>query len=387
MTDSVLFPVADHSVADYLVAESVSKSYGATHALNPLSLSLQKGELVTLLGPSGCGKTTLLRIVAGFTAPSTGRVLLGGRDLTPLPPAKRRMGMVFQAYSLFPNLSAEDNVRFGLTVRGVSRAESEKKLKELFALIGLEEARKRYPHQLSGGQQQRIALARALAIEPQVLLLDEPLSALDAQVRLNLRDEIRRVQRETGTTTLFVTHDQEEALAISDRVVVMQQGRVAQLGTPEDIYRRPASPFVAEFVGTANGLDAVALGGGMVEVAGWNAPLAVEGARPFARGEKLRLYLRPEELRLSELRPNELRLSESGPEGDLSGQVTDRRFLGSITRLSVQVGNSTLVADLQGNEAAAHPVGQQVRVSLSPLAAHVLRAAPVAETQAELAHV
>ena len=379
MTDSA--PM-DSSLADsqYLVAENVSKSYGATQALNPLTLSLKRGELVTLLGPSGCGKTTLLRIVAGFTAPSTGRVLLGGRDLTPLPPAKRRMGMVFQAYSLFPNLTAEDNVRFGLTVRGVSRAESEKKLKQLFALIGLEEARSRYPHQLSGGQQQRVALARALAIEPEVLLLDEPLSALDAQVRLNLRDEIRRVQQETGTTTLFVTHDQEEALAISDRVVVMQQGRVAQLGTPEDIYRRPATPFVAEFVGTANGLDALALGGGMVEVAGWTVPIAVEGARQFAHGEKLRLYLRPEELQLGELR-----LSESGPEGDLTGQVTDRRFLGSITRLSVQVGGSTLVADLQGNEAAAHPVGQQVRVSLSPLAAHVLRAAPPA-TQTELAH-
>ncbi len=380
MTDSAR---ADSAPPDsqYLVAENVSKSYGATQALNPLTLSLKRGELVTLLGPSGCGKTTLLRIVAGFTAPSTGRVLLGGRDVTPLPPVKRRMGMVFQAYSLFPNLSAEDNVRFGLTVRGVSRAESEKKLGELFALIGLEDARSRYPHQLSGGQQQRVALARALAIEPQVLLLDEPLSALDAQVRLNLRDEIRRVQQRTGTTTLFVTHDQEEALAISDRVVVMQQGRVAQLGTPEDIYRRPATPFVAEFVGTANGLDAVALGDGMVEVAGWTVPVAVEGARPFARGEKLRLYLRPEELQLGELR-----LSGSGQEGDLTGRVTDRRFLGSITRLSVQVGGSTLVADLQGNEAAAHPVGQQVRVSLSPLAAHVLRAAPTA-TQTELVSV
>jgi len=173
---------------------------------------------------------------------------------------------------------------------------------------------------------------------------------------LNLRDEIRRVQQETGTTTLFVTHDQEEALAISDRVVVMQQGRVAQLGTPEDIYRRPATPFVAEFVGTANGLDAVALEGGMVEVAGWSAPLHVEAARQLERGEKLRLYLRPEELQL-----RESRLSESSLEGGLSGQVTDKRFLGSITRLSVQVGGSTLVADLQGNEASAHPVGQQVR--------------------------
>ena len=371
---------------NYLVAENVSKVYGTNVALNPLDLSLYKGELVTLLGPSGCGKTTLLRIVAGFNAPTTGRVLLAGRDLTPLPAAKRQMGMVFQAYSLFPNLNAEDNVRFGLKVRGVSSAVSDRRLNTLFALIGLEEARKRYPHQLSGGQQQRVALARALAIEPQVLLLDEPLSALDAQVRLNLRDEIRRVQQETGTTTLFVTHDQEEALAISDRVVVMQQGRLAQIGTPEDIYRRPATPFVAEFVGTANGLDAVSLEGGMVEVAGWNAPLYVEAARPFARGEKLRLYLRPEELQLSETQPGHDGADyDSVLPGELTGRVSDKRFLGSITRLSVQVGGSVLVADLQGNEASAHPVGQQVRVRLSPLAAHVLRAAPKAEAQAELA--
>ncbi|MGY2895322.1 ABC transporter ATP-binding protein [Deinococcus sp. UYEF24] len=359
---------------NYLTAENISKTYGTNVALTPLNLSLDQGELVTLLGPSGCGKTTLLRIVAGFNMPTTGRVLLGGRDVTPLPAAKRQMGMVFQAYSLFPNLNAEDNVRFGLKVRGTNAAESEKRLKTLFELIGLEDARKRYPHQLSGGQQQRVALARALAIEPQVLLLDEPLSALDAQVRLNLRDEIRRVQRETGTTTLFVTHDQEEALAISDRVVVMDKGRIAQLGTPEDIYRRPATPFVAEFVGTANGLDAAATGDDQIEVPGWSAPVRVEGARQFARGERLRLYLRPEELRLS-----------PGTETDgLSGQVTDKRFLGSITRLSVRVGENTLVADLQGNEAAAHPVGEQVNVSLSPLAAHVLRAGPAHPTQAEL---
>ena len=354
----------------YLSAEGVSKSYGSNVALYPLDLALERGELVTLLGPSGCGKTTLLRIVAGFTAPTSGRVMLGGRDLTALPPARRQMGMVFQAYSLFPNLSAEDNVRFGLKVRGMGPADSEKRLKTLFALIGLDEARKRYPHQLSGGQQQRVALARALAIEPQVLLLDEPLSALDAQVRLNLRDEIRRVQRETGTTTLFVTHDQEEALAISDRVAVMEKGRVAQLGTPEDIYRRPASAFVAEFVGTANGLDAVVQesGSGLIRVEGWPDALRVDAADAYSAGQRLRLYLRPEELQLG---------TDTGSAigaGGLSGVVSDKRFLGSITRLSVQVGSSTLVADLQGNEAAAHPVGQRVRVDLSPLAAHVLPA-------------
>ncbi len=355
----------------YLSAEGVSKSYGSNVALHPLDLALERGELVTLLGPSGCGKTTLLRIVAGFTAPTTGRVMLGGQDLTALPPARRQMGMVFQAYSLFPNLSAEDNVRFGLKVRGMGPADSEKRLKTLFALIGLEEARKRYPHQLSGGQQQRIALARALAIEPQVLLLDEPLSALDAQVRLNLRDEIRRVQRETGTTTLFVTHDQEEALAISDRVAVMEKGRAAQLGTPEDIYRRPASAFVAEFVGTANGLDAVVQepGSGLIRVEGWPDALRVDAASAYSAGQRLRLYLRPEELQLR----SDTGTAATGV-GGVSGVVSDKRFLGSVTRLSVQVGSSTLVADLQGNEAAAHPVGQRVRVELSPLAAHVLPA-------------
>ena len=348
----------------YLSTEGVSKTYGANTVLSPIHLSLEKGELVTLLGPSGCGKTTLLRIVAGFTAPSSGKVMLNGRDLTPLPAAGRQMGMVFQAYSLFPNLSAEENVRFGLNVRRVGRAESEKKLANLFELIGLSDARKRYPHQLSGGQQQRVALARALAIEPQVLLLDEPLSALDAQVRLGLRDEIRRVQRETGTTTLFVTHDQEEALAISDRVAVMEQGRVAQLGTPEDIYRRPATPFVAEFVGTVNRLSASVLDPqrGLIEVDGWDVPISADEARSYPLGQRFKLYLRPEELRLG---------AEGLPE-TLCGEVTDRRFLGSLTRLSVRVGPHTLVADLQGSAASEFPTGARVSVRLSPLAIQML---------------
>ena len=352
----------------YLSAENVSKSYGASPALYPLNLALSRGELVTLLGPSGCGKTTLLRIVAGFTAPSSGRVVLDSRDLTALPPARRQMGMVFQAYSLFPNLNAQDNVAFGLKVRGLSAAETKKRLDTLFELIGLPDMRLRYPSQLSGGQQQRIALARALAIEPQVLLLDEPLSALDAQVRLNLRDEIRRVQRETGTTTLFVTHDQEEALAISDRVAVMERGRIAQLGTPEDIYRRPASAFVAEFVGTANRLDARVQDArqGLVAVDGWSGPpLRVDAARVYPDGQRLRLYLRPEELRLSAG-------PELGPQA-LAAQVTDKRFLGSITRLSLQVGGSALVADLQGNQAGEFAVGAAVGMSMTPLAVHVLK--------------
>ncbi len=352
----------------YLDIQGVSKSYGKAAVLEPFHLSLERGELVTLLGPSGCGKTTLLRIIAGFTEPDSGRVLLEGRDVTQLPPRQRQMGMVFQAYSLFPNMTAEDNVAFGLKVRGVGGAARAKRLDDLFELIGLGEARGRYPHQLSGGQQQRVALARALAVQPQVMLLDEPLSALDAQVRLGLRDEIRRVQRETGTTALFVTHDQEEALTISDRVVVMKRGRAAQVGTPQDIYRRPATPFVAEFVGTANGLRATLLdaGRGLVEVEGWPREVArfeVPAARAFQPGESLHLYLRPEDLRL-DLQP--------GAEG-LRGEVREQRFFGATTRLGVQVGDTLLHADLPGGQAEQFPPGTLVGLQ-APHGAHVVRA-------------
>ncbi len=349
----------------YLDAQGVTKTYGASTALHPLNLTLERGELVTLLGPSGCGKTTLLRIIAGFTPPSAGRVIVDGRDVTQLPAARRAFGMVFQAYSLFPNLTAEDNVAFGLRVRGAAPAARKQRLDELFELIGLQEVRGRYPHQLSGGQQQRVALARALAIQPRVLLLDEPLSALDARVRVALRDEIRRVQRETGTTTVFVTHDQEEALAISDRVVVMEKGRVVQAGRPEDIYRRPATPFVAEFVGTASALTATVTDAtrGLVQVEGWpaGAPFELPAARGRAPGSRLRLYLRPEDLRLGD-----------GPDA-LDAEVLDKRFLGSITRLRLRLGETVLAADLPGDEAERHVAGDRVRV-LPPRSAHLLDA-------------
>jgi len=354
----------------YLELQNVSKTYGATRALEPLNLSLERGELVTLLGPSGCGKTTLLRIVAGFAAPSSGRVMLEGADLTHLPPSRREMGMVFQAYSLFPNLSAEDNVRFGLRVRGTHALEMAKRVDALFDLIGLSEARARYPHQLSGGQQQRVALARALAPQPRVLLLDEPLSALDARVRVGLRDEIRRVQRETRTTALFVTHDQEEALAISDRIVVMNRGNIEQIGTPEDIYRRPATPFVAEFVGTVSRLEGRVLDSkrGSVEVAG--VPLEVLGAVGRAVGERVQLYLRPEALSLVAL------TERAGPNllsNLLEGRVTERSFLGSITRLTLTLGNGdTLTADLQGAQAEGFAVGSSAGVQIAPEAPQVV---------------
>ncbi len=230
----------------------IRRSYGATLALDGLDLALRPGELLALLGPSGCGKTTALRLLAGFDTPTEGQVLIGGRDVTGVPVAKRDTGMVFQAYSLFPTMTAAENVAFGLRMRRVGAAERRRRSAELLELVGLGDRGESYPHQLSGGQQQRVALARALAVAPSVLLLDEPLSALDARVRVQLRDEIRRVQLAEGITTLFVTHDQSEALAVADRVAVLNAGRLEQVGTPQEVYAHPATDFVAAFVGVTN---------------------------------------------------------------------------------------------------------------------------------------
>src|SRR5712664_1350335 len=252
--------------------EDLRRKYATTTALDGLSLTLAPGELVALLGPSGCGKTTALRLLAGLEEADGGRVVIGGDDVTGLPANKRNIGMVFQAYSLFPHMVAWENVAFGLQMRGIPTAERKKRALDMLELVGLGRFANRYANQMSGGQQQRVALARALAIQPQVLLLDEPLSALDAKVRSRLRDEIRRVQLEVGTPTLFVTHDQEEALAIADRVGVMNAGRIEQLGPPVEVYSRPATPFVASFVGLTNRLAGM-VRGGAVDVRGTRLPL------------------------------------------------------------------------------------------------------------------
>ena len=236
--------------------QDLSRSFGTTRALDGLSLEIAPGELVALLGPSGCGKTTALRIVAGFESADTGSVLVDGKDISSVPAARRDMGMVFQSYSLFPNMSALDNVAFGLRMRKLAAAKRRKRAGELLDMVGLAPQAQQYPHQLSGGQQQRVALARALAIEPRVLLLDEPLSALDAKVRLQLREQIRTLQQRLGTTTLFVTHDQEEALSMADRVGVMRQGKLEQIAAPDVLYDDPATAFVAEFVGVMNRIPA-----------------------------------------------------------------------------------------------------------------------------------
>ena len=245
-----------------LAIRGVHKRFEHFVALQNIELEVREGEMLCLLGPSGCGKTTLLRIIAGLETQTRGQILQNGRDVSWLPPVKRDYGIVFQSYALFPNLSVADNVAYGLVTRRKPKAEIAARVDELLKLVGLPGAAGKYPAQLSGGQQQRIALARALATSPRLLLLDEPLSALDALERIRLRGEIRRLQQQLGVTTIMVTHDQEEALSMADRVVVMNHGVIEQIGTPTDIYERPASPFVADFVGKANVLAAVALGGG-----------------------------------------------------------------------------------------------------------------------------
>lgn len=309
----------------------IRKTFGSTVALEALDLDLQPGELVSLLGPSGCGKTTALRIAAGFEIPDAGTVSLGDNDITGTPAHRRNMGMVFQSYSLFPNLTVAQNVDFGLRNRRIEKIKRNSRVSDMLELVQLGELSKRYPHQLSGGQQQRVALARALAVQPDVLLLDEPLSALDAKVRATLRDEIRRIQTELKTTTLFVTHDQDEALAISDRIGVMSNGRLEQLGTPEDIYLRPASPFVARFVGSINEL-------------------------PNVNGSG-QILVRPEDATIS-VDENEL---------TMRGTVTRVTFQGPVTIISVRVDVVDQLVNVHAASGSIHTeVGDRVSLAVAP---------------------
>jgi iron(III) transport system ATP-binding protein len=272
--------------------EGIHKSFGSFVALRDIDLAIRRGEFVCFLGPSGCGKTTLLRIVAGLEQQTSGRVIQHGRDVSKLPPAARDYGIVFQSYALFPNLTVAQNIAYGLVNRRKRRGEIEARVKELLALVGLPDAGAKYPAQCSGGQQQRIALARALATSPSLLLLDEPLSALDAKVRERLRGEIRALQKRVGVTTIMVTHDQEEALSMADRVVVMNHGVIEQCGTPAEIYERPATPFVATFLGRVNILPGKSLGGGRYRVGEVDLALPVDG---FAPGTDVRIFMRPED--------------------------------------------------------------------------------------------
>ncbi|MGW7822843.1 ABC transporter ATP-binding protein [Streptomyces puniciscabiei] len=325
---------------------SLRREFGTTVALDGLDLTVRPGEFLALLGPSGCGKTTALRMLAGFEHPDSGAVLVDGEDITHVPAHRRDAGMVFQSYSLFPHLNAVDNVAFGLRMRGVRTAERRARAAELLELVGLADKGERYPHQLSGGQQQRIALARALALRPRVLLLDEPLSALDAKVRLTLREEIRRLQQELGITTLFVTHDQEEALSVADRVAVMRAGRLEQCAEPAELYGRPATAFVAEFVGTMSRIPGE-LKDGTVEVLGQRLP--ADGEVPDGAVDVL---VRPEAV---QVRPDE----QGG------ARIVATAFLGAVVRVTVRLADGTEAkADLPAHEATGLGAGTPVGVSL-----------------------
>ena len=342
----------------FLSIQNVKKSFGEVTVVQDFNLHVEPGEFVSFLGPSGCGKTTVLRMVAGFEEPTAGKIMIAGKDVTNLKPNKRNVGMVFQAYALFPNLTVAQNVAFGLKVAGMPRADQEKRVAEMLNLIKLPQLGDRYPFQLSGGQQQRVALARALAPMPKLLLLDEPLSALDAKVRVSLREEIRSIQKSLGITTIFVTHDQEEALSISDRIAVMYGGKAEQVGTPFEIYNRPATKFVANFVGTLNVLEGTVSNAAAGTVRVNAQEVALKGKLNGSRnGDTLSLALRPEAITLGR-RP--------GADASLSGEICEVHFLGSVIRVRVGVGGSTVSLDTFNNPSTPPPaVGQKTDISFA----------------------
>jgi putative spermidine/putrescine transport system ATP-binding protein len=314
---------------------NVKRAYGSVLALAGFSLEAEPGEFVVMLGPSGCGKTTALRALAGLEPIDSGSVYVGGKDVTRLPASKRSIGMVFQSYSLFPNMTSLSNVEFGLKVRGISATERRRRAHEMLEMVGLIEQADRYPHQMSGGQQQRVALARALAIKPEVLLLDEPLSALDAKVRANLREQIKQLQREVGITTFFVTHDQEEALSLADRIAVMNNGNLEQFGTPTEVYSAPATDFVASFVGNVNVFEGTLLDKETAVVHGvGNFPYRQSEETPTPGGSA-EILVRPEAITIR---------------ADSDGEylVTDVTFLGSNVKIKVERGDTSFIV-IQGS--------------------------------------
>jgi ABC-type Fe3+/spermidine/putrescine transport system ATPase subunit len=322
-----------------ITIDGVARTFGSVRAVDNVSITVRDGEFFTLLGPSGCGKTTLLRMVAGFCELDTGRILFGSERIDTLPPHKRNTGMVFQNYAVFPNLTVGGNVAYGLRARKVRSDETRERVERALKLVQLDGYGERWPHQLSGGQLQRVAIARAIVIEPHVLLLDEPLSNLDAKLRVEMRGEIRRLQRLLGITVLYVTHDQEEALAISDRIAVMRAGRVEQIAGPREIYDRPVTPFVASFVGTTNLLNGVILGrdSEAVDIAVAGTTLRLNSVQGSA-GESVTLSLRPEALRL-------LPAGEAAPSGwaMLTGTLGEVEYLGPVTRFTATLSDGVVV--------------------------------------------
>ena len=331
----------------FLTLTSIQKSFGPVQVVKDFDMTIEKGEFVSFLGPSGCGKTTVLRMIAGFETPSGGTISIDGKSQQNLKPNQRNIGMVFQAYALFPNMTVAENVAFGLKVAGKPKAEIDVRVGEMLGLIKLDQLAERYPYQMSGGQQQRVALARALAPKPQVLLLDEPLSALDAKIRVSLREEIRMIQRQLGITTVFVTHDQEEALSISDRIVVMNAGRADQIGKPAEIYNRPATRFVANFVGTLNLIEAKVVDAGANRVAiGDQGVTLREPLGDVTAGDTVSLALRPETGSIS---------PDAKGDTALSGAVVSSNFLGSVIRTRMDVGGNVISFDMFNNPGLVPP--------------------------------
>ena len=339
----------------FLSIENVKKDFGAARVVQDFNLAVESGEFVSFLGPSGCGKTTVLRMVAGFETPTAGRIIIGDKDVTNLRPNQRDIGMVFQAYALFPNMTVAQNIGFGLRVAGRARAEIRDRVAEMLALIKLSDFGDRYPYQLSGGQQQRVALARALAPRPKLLLLDEPLSALDAKVRVSLREEIRQIQKELGITTVFVTHDQEEALSISDRIVVMYNGKAEQVGAPFEIYNHPATRFVASFVGTLNILNGRVAdpAAGTVDIDG-NLIATGRSLSHMSKGAEMSLALRPEAVSIGE---------PAGQDVSAQGRISEVSFLGSVIRIKVDLGTNSISFDRFNSPNSPPPAeGEHCRV-------------------------
>ena len=328
-----------------VVFENVRKTFGAFTAIPGLSLTIEPGTLVTLLGPSGCGKTTTLRMLAGLEHPTAGRILIGGKDVTMLPANERDVSMVFQSYALFPHMTALDNVAYGLESSGLKRKEARDRAEDGLTLVGLAGMGQRLPAELSGGQQQRVAVARALVLEPQVLLLDEPLSNLDARLRRRVRTEIRELQQRLGFTAVYVTHDQDEALAVSDQIIVMKGGEVAQQGAPRKLYEEPSSAFIADFMGEANVVSCNVVG-----VEGESAVIDVEGLRHRVPGRNVNLG--PAQLAV---RPNAITLSPRN-RGSFTGQITHSAYLGDHVEYEVKTGKGTLFVVDPAVERALHPL-------------------------------
>jgi putative spermidine/putrescine transport system ATP-binding protein len=345
-------------MAAFLEVQNLTKTYNTTTVVKGVNFAFNKGEFISLLGPSGCGKTTILRMIAGFESPSAGSIKVDGQDIVTLKPNQRQLGMVFQAYALFPNLNVGDNIGFGLKIAGMPAEQRRARVEEMLKLIGLPGYEKRFPYEMSGGQQQRVALARAIAPAPRMLLLDEPLSALDAKIRVSLREEIRAIQLDLGITTVFVTHDQEEALSISDRIVVMNSGNIEQLGAPHEVYNAPATRFVATFVGHLNTIEAT-VADPVAKTITIDGQTVTAHALPASAGPNapISLTLRPEVLSVGAREGNDI---------TLTGTIADVTFLGSVVRLRVVLGKNIVSLDTFNDQRTAPPSrGEPVTISLA----------------------